>query len=94
MAVVDGIQNKIDPGKPMDANIYTLSPKEKKNIKSVPGSLAESLDALAKDHTFLTKSGVFTDDMISTYIEYKKEYEISELALRPHPYEFALYYDN
>jgi glutamine synthetase len=94
MAVIDGIQNKIDPGKPMDANIYTLSAREKKSIKSVPGSLAESLAALSKDHAYLTKSGVFTDDMIQTYIDYKTEYEITELATRPHPYEFALYYDN
>lgn len=94
MAVMDGIQNKIDPGKPMDANIYALSAREKRSIKSVPGSLAESLEALGKDHAFLTKDGVFTDDMIQTYIGYKKEYEISEMALRPHPYEFALYYDN
>ena len=77
MAVVDGIQNKIDPGKPMDANIYTLSENEKKNINSVPGSLVESLEALSKDHAFLTKAGVFTDDMIQTYIDYKKEYEPS-----------------
>ena len=92
--MLDGIQNKIDPGKPMDANIYTLSEKDKANIHSVPGSLADSLKALEEDHDFLTKNGVFTSDVIETYTDYKKEYEISELALRPHPYEFALYYDN
>ncbi|HEX2396247.1 MAG TPA: type I glutamate--ammonia ligase [Bacteroidales bacterium] len=94
MAVIDGIQNKIDPGKPMDANIYKLSEKEKSSIKSVPGSLADSLAALDKDHKFLTSGNVFTEDLIETYISYKMEYEINELALRPHPYEFALYYDN
>jgi len=94
MAVVDGIQNKIDPGQPLDANIYKLSESDMASIKSVPGSLAESLKALEIDHQFLTQGNVFTDDFIQTYIEYKHEFEISELALRPHPYEFALYYDN
>jgi len=94
MAALDGIENKIEPGKPLDRNIYDLTVKEKKRIKSVPGSLAESLDALEKDHRFLTKGGVFTDDMISAYIEYKRENELTELALRTHPYEFHLYYDN
>ena len=94
MAVVDGIQNKIDPGQPLDANIYKLSAAEMEKIHSVPGSLAESLEALEKDHKFLTQGSVFTNDFIETYIEYKHEFEISELAFRPHPYEFALYYDN
>ena len=94
MAVLDGIQNKIDPGKPLDTNIYKLSAEEMAKINSVPGSLAEALDALKKDHAFLTKGGVFTDDLIQTYIDYKHEYEISELSLRPHPFEFSLYYDN
>lgn len=94
MAVIDGIENKIDPGKPLDANIYALTGKEKEAVKSVPGSLADALKALHDDHAFLTKNGVFTDDMIQTYIDYKTEYEINELSLRPHPYEFALYYDN
>jgi glutamine synthetase len=94
MAVIDGIKNKIDPGQPLDANIYKLSQAEMANIKSVPGSLADSLEALQKDHKFLTQGNVFTDDFIQTYIEYKHEFEISELSLRPHPFEFALYYDN
>jgi glutamine synthetase len=94
MAVLDGIQNKIDPGQPLDANIYKLSESEMASINSVPGSLAEALMALEKDHKFLTQGSVFTDDVIETYIEYKHEFEINELALRPHPYEFALYYDN
>jgi glutamine synthetase len=94
MAVMDGIKNKIDPGQPMDTNIYKLSEAEMANIKSVPGSLAESLKALEEDHDFLTQGDVFTDDVIQTYVDYKREFEINELALRPHPYEFALYYDN
>ena len=94
MAVIDGIQNKIDPGQPLDANIYKLSETEKAKINSVPGSLAESLEALKNDHAFLLSGNVFTEDFIQTYIEYKHEFEISELSLRPHPYEFALYYDN
>jgi glutamine synthetase len=94
MAVMDGIENKIDPGEPLDKNIYALSKTEYAKIKSVPGSLAESLDALEKDHAFLTKGGVFTKNIIESYIEYKRENELNELALRPHPFEFELYYDN
>ncbi len=94
MAVIDGIQNKIEPGQPLDANIYKLSESEKANIKSVPGSLSDALSALEHDHEFLLKGDAFTDDVIQTYIEYKHEFEISELSLRPHPYEFSLYYDN
>lgn len=94
MAALDGIENKIDPGQPLDKNIYALTPKEYEKIKSVPGSLAESLDALESDHKFLTKGGVFTDGLISAYIEYKRDNEIAPMALRPHPFEFELYYDN
>lgn len=94
MAALDGIENKTDPGKPMDKNIYALTPKEYSKIKSVPGSLAESLDALEKDHKFLLKGDVFTPGIISAYIEYKRENELAEMALRPHPFEFELYYDN
>lgn len=94
MAVLDGIENKIDPGKPLDKNIYALSPEEYKTIKSVPGSLAESLNALETDHAFLTKGGVFTEGLISAYVDYKRDNELAELALRPHPFEFELYYDN
>ncbi len=94
MAVLDGIQNKIDPGEPLDKNIYTLTPAEYEKINSVPGSLAESLNALESDHEFLLKGGVFTDGLISSYITYKRENELAEMALRPHPFEFELYYDN
>jgi glutamine synthetase len=71
-----------------------MSPKELAKVPKVPGSLDEALEALQEDHAFLTKGEVFTDDLIQTYIEYKKDNELNELALRPHPYEFFLYYDN
>ena len=94
MAAIDGIQNKIDPGTPLDRDIYEMSQDDLKNVPKVPGSLAEALNALEEDHEFLTKGNVFTDDLIETWINYKREKEINELALRPHPYEFYLYYDN
>ncbi|MCQ9205198.1 MAG: type I glutamate--ammonia ligase [Omnitrophica bacterium] len=93
MAGIDGIINKIDPGNPLDKNIYELSPCEAEGIPSVPGSLAEAIDALEKDHEFLLRGDVFTKDVIETWIEYKREKEIDSLRLRPHPYEFYLYFD-
>lgn len=94
MAAIDGIQNKISPGKPLDKDIYEMSPRELQKVPHVPGSLAEALDALSGDFKFLTKGGVFTDDAIETWISYKMKNEIKQLSLRPHPYEFYLYYDN
>lgn len=94
MAAINGIKNKIDPGKPLDQDIYEMSATDLKKVPHVPGSLSEALDSLEKDHKFLTQGDVFTDDVIQTWIEYKKENEVKELALRPHPYEFQLYYDN
>jgi len=94
MAALDGIQNKIKPGTPMDKDIYELSKKELAKTKKVPASLGEALEALEKDHKFLTQGNVFTDDLIETWISYKRENELDEMALRPHPYEFELYYDN
>jgi len=94
MAVLDGIENKIDPGKPFDTDIYDLPQKEKDQIPSVPDSLSKSLNALKNDNAFLTKGNVFSEDLIKTYINYKEKNEIHELSLRPHPYEFFLYYDN
>jgi len=94
MSALDGIENKIEPGQPLDKNIYELTEKDLSKIPSVPGSLAEVLNALEKDHNFLTKGEVFTNDLIETYIDYKRENEIKEIAKRTHPYEFALYYDN
>jgi glutamine synthetase len=93
MAGLDGIKNKIDPGDPVDKNIYDLPPEEARLIKQVPGSLQDSLAALAADHEFLLAGDVFTTDLIETYIDYKTATEVDPIRLRPHPYEFFLYYD-
>jgi glutamine synthetase len=93
MAVIDGIENKIDPGDPMDKNIYDLPPEELAMIDSAPGSLEEALQGLADDHEFLLKGDVFTKDVIERWIEYKTEKEVNAIKLRPHPHEFFLYYD-
>jgi len=93
MAVIDGIQNKMDPGDPLDKNIYDLPPEELAEIPSAPGSLDEALEALKADSAFLMKGDVFTQDVIDKWIEYKIESEINPVRLRPHPYEFHLYYD-
>jgi len=93
MAVIDGIQNKIDPGEPLDKNIYDLPPEELAEVESAPGSLDEALDALKKDHEFLLKGDVFTQDAIDMWIEYKTENEVNPVKLRPHPHEFFLYFD-
>lgn len=93
MAGIDGIVNKIHPGEPLDKDIYDLSPVELAEVPSTPGSLGDALDALEKDHDFLLKGDVFTEDVIETWIEYKRTNEVDALRLRPHPYEFALYYD-
>ncbi|WP_448573807.1 type I glutamate--ammonia ligase [Trichothermofontia sp.] len=92
-AGIDGIKNQIDPGEPLDVDIYDLSPEELAKIPSTPGSLLDALKALETDHDFLTTGGVFTDDLITTWIEYKLDNEVNPMRLRPHPYEFALYYD-
>ena len=94
MAVVDGIQNKIDPGSPLDRDIYEMTPEELAETRKTPTSLEKALDELDRDHAFLTRGGVFTDDLIRTWIHYKLENEVEPLRLRPHPYEFHLYYDN
>jgi glutamine synthetase len=93
MAGIDGIQNKIDPGEPMDKNLYDLPPEVKKGIEQTPGSLAAALDELEKDYEFLLKGDVFTPDVVERWIEYKREEEVDPINLRPHPYEFHLYYD-
>ncbi|MEH2294056.1 type I glutamate--ammonia ligase [Nostoc sp.] len=92
-AGIDGIKNKIHPGEPLDKNIYELSPEELAKVPSTPGSLELALQALEKDHAFLTESGVFTEDFIGNWIDYKLSNEVKQLQLRPHPYEFYLYYD-
>ena len=93
MAGLDGIENKIDPGEPLDKNIYSLSPEEASSIPSMPGSLEEACDCLEEDHDFLLKGDVFTADTISNWLEYKREEECAAVRLRPHPHEFELYFD-
>jgi glutamine synthetase len=93
MAGLDGIRNKIDPGEPLDENIYELPESEAKKVPTVPSSLGEALDALEKDHKFLLEGGVFTQDLLETWIAYKREKEVDPMRLRPHPYEYFLYYD-
>jgi glutamine synthetase len=93
MAGLDGIENKIDPGPAVEGDLYEMSPKELSRIKTMPGSLDEALENLSVDHAFLLKGGVFTKDVIETWIGYKREKEVDAMRLRPHPYEFFLYYD-
>jgi len=92
-AGLDGILNKIEPPDPVDQDIYELGPEESKNLRIVPGSLEDVLDALEEDHAFLTEGGVFGEDVIDTWIEYKRTKEVDQIRLRPHPWEFMLYYD-
>jgi glutamine synthetase len=93
MAGLDGVENKIDPGQPLDKDIYDLGPEEMKNVPSMPGSLEDALDALEEDHEFLLKGDVFTEPLLETYVDYKRTREVDAVRLRPHPFEFALYYD-
>ncbi|HZN60427.1 MAG TPA: type I glutamate--ammonia ligase [Planctomycetota bacterium] len=93
MAALDGIQNKIKPGEPLDKDIYDLPPEEDKKVPTTPGSLDEALSNLEKDHQFLMKGDVFTEDVLLTWIDYKKKKEADQVRLRPHPYEFVLYSD-
>jgi len=93
MAGLDGIESRIDPGAPIDKNLYDLPPLEAKMVKSTPGSLRQALDALEGDHAFLLRGDVFTKDVIETWLSYKRKQEVDAIALRPHPYEFHLYFD-
>ncbi len=93
MAGLDGVLNKIHPGEPVDKDLYNLPPEEAAKIEQLPGSLAEALDILAGDHQWLLEGDVFSDDVIHTWLEYKRENEVNEVNQRPHPYEFHLYYD-
>ncbi|HEX9466015.1 MAG TPA: type I glutamate--ammonia ligase [Alphaproteobacteria bacterium] len=93
MAGLDGIQNRVSPGEPIDKNLYDLPPQELAKVPSTPASLEHALDALEADHQFLLKNDVFTSDVIETYLRYKRSHEVNEMRLRPHPYEFFLYYD-
>jgi glutamine synthetase len=93
MAGLDGIQRKIEPPAPIDEDLYELHDERKAQIKLVPGSLAESLDALEKDHDFLLQGDVFTADVVETWLSMKRNKDVAAVTLRPHPYEFFLYYD-
>ena len=93
MAGLDGVVNKIDPGDPLEADLYELSPEQAAKVQQVPGSLEEVLDALEEDHDFLLKGDVFTTDVIETWLDFKRTNEVDQVKLRPHPYEFYLYYD-
>jgi glutamine synthetase len=94
LAMIDGIKNKIDPGEPLDRDIYEMTLDELGDYRHTPANLEEALEALAEDHSFLTAGDVFTEDLIETWISYKMDNEVNPLKLRPHPYEFFLYYDN
>jgi len=94
MAAIDGINKKTDPGEPLDRDIYDMTREELALHRHTPANLEEAIDALEADHQFLTVGGVFTDDVIQTWINWKRDNELKELALRPHPHEFALYYDS
>jgi len=93
MAGLDGIEKQMDPGQPLEKNTYELTARESARLRTVPGSLDESLNALERDQEFLLKAGVFTQDVIDTWISYKRENEIDPVRLRPHPWEFHLYFD-
>jgi glutamine synthetase len=93
MAGLDGVLNKLNPGEPLDKDIYDLSPEELRNVPSMPGSLEEALTCLEDDHSFLLKGDVFTEELIEAFIDYKRKNEADAVRLRPHPHEFALYYD-
>ena len=93
MAGLDGVINKIEPGDPMDVDLYSLSPEDQAKVKQVPGSLDAVLEALEEDHQFLLRGGVFTQDLIDTWVDYKRQRELDPVRLRPHPWEFYLYFD-
>jgi glutamine synthetase len=94
MAMLDGMRQKTDPGEPLDKDIYDLPPEELKDVPRTPATLDEALSALETDHEFLLQGGVFTEDVIETWVRFKREEEVAAIRLRPHPYEFELYYDS
>ena len=93
MAGLDGIKNRIEPADPIDKDLYELPPEEHDQIPQLPATLDDALIALENDHDWLTEGDVFSEDLISTWVAYKREKEIVPLRARPHPYEYALYYD-
>ena len=92
-AGLDGIRNKTEPPDPIDKDLYELEPREAITVEQVPGSLEAVLDALEADHDFLLEGGVFTDDLIERWLDYKRTKELDQIRQRPHPWEFMLYYD-
>jgi glutamine synthetase len=94
MAMLDGIRHKTDPGEPLDKDIYDLPPEELKDVPNAPATLDDALSALERDHEFLLHGSVFTEDVIETWVRFKRQEEVTAVRLRPHPYEFALYYDS
>jgi len=93
MAGLDGVQNRIDPGEPLDKDIYDLSPEELQNVPTLPGSLDRALDALEADHDFLLKGDVFSEALVERWISYKRQKEVDPVRMRPHPLEFQMYFD-
>jgi glutamine synthetase len=93
MAGIDGVRNKIEPPEPVDKDLYELPPDQLAAVPQVPGSLEAVLDALEADNDFLLEGGVFTPDVIETWVDYKRTNEVDAVRLRPHPYEFNMYYD-
>jgi glutamine synthetase len=93
MAGIDGIRNRIEPPEPIDKDLYELPPEEHQEIQQVPGSLPEVLQSLEADHDYLLEGDVFTEDLISTWCEWKRKNEIDPIRFRPHPHEFEMYYD-
>ncbi len=93
MAAIDGIQNKVSPGEPLDKDLYDLRPEERSGVPRTPASLEEALDNLERDHSFLLRGDVFTEDAIREWVSYKRTREADQVRLRPHPYEFCLYFD-
>jgi glutamine synthetase len=96
MAMIDGIQNRVDPGAPLDRDIYEMTRDEMKHmgVRTTPGSLEEAITALEQDNGFLLKGDVFTTDLIETWVTWKRDRELDPMRMRPHPHEFYLYYDN
>ena len=93
LAGLDGIQNRIEPPAPVDKDLYDLPASELALVPQVPATLEAALDALEADNAFLKAGGVFTDDLLETWVEYKRKNEVDAIRLRPHPYEFSMYYD-
>ena len=93
MAGLDGIENRIEPPEPIDLDLYDLEPEQAAEVQNTPADLSEALDALEADHDFLLRGDVFTEDVVQTWIDFKRESEVDAIRLRPHPWEYALYFD-